>query len=58
MKRFDLAVVEGDGKPGSDLEHVVRIRVFEDGKKSRFDPVAGRRFRNRGCDHGGLEELG
>ena len=33
MKRFGLAVVEGDGIPGSDLEHLVRIRVFEDGRE-------------------------
>ena len=33
MKRFDLAVVTGDGIPGSDLEHLVRIRVYEDGRE-------------------------
>ncbi len=33
MKRFDLAVIEGDGKPGSDTEHLVRITVVEEGKE-------------------------
>ena len=33
MKRFDLAVIEGDGIAGSDTEHLVRITVIEDGRK-------------------------
>ncbi len=33
MKEFKLAVVTGDKIPGSDTEHIVRVRVIEDGRE-------------------------
>ena len=44
MKRFDLAVVTGDGKPGSDTEHLVRLRVYQDGKKLGSTRIPGGDF--------------
>ena len=57
MKRFDLAVVTGDGIAGSKTEHLVRLRVYQDGKKLGSTRIPGGDFENAKAIIEGLKGL-